>query len=98
MSTTLLALVLLFQGPIHDGGSVPIVEPELPDEVPLPHRDLSSSDGPERPATGNPFFVGFAGGDYFPPDGERIDPLLEAAIARLDASRPAEEVYAFVLF
>jgi hypothetical protein len=51
------------------------------------------------PASGDPYFVGFAAGAHFPPADERIDPEL---LARLQSTwsdgRPAQETYAFVMF
>jgi subtilisin family serine protease len=75
----------------------------LDDSVPLPVAPVvSPSDGGDQrvaPASGDPFFLGFAAGDYYPPPGELLDPLLLASLpARYDDGRPAAETYAFVMF
>jgi hypothetical protein len=47
----------------------------------------------------DPFFLGFAGGSYYPPEEERVDPLLAAGLrASYEDGRPAQETYAFVMF
>ena len=78
-------------------------ESELDDSVPLPIRAVvEASDAGDRvvkPASGDPYFLGFAGGKHYPPAGERIDPLLEAELARLRADgRPEDVTWAFVMF
>ena len=73
------------------------------DEVPRPEPALVES-GPEgdvvlRPATGNPFFLGFAAGPHYPAEGEKIDPKLGEALAMFGGDmRPAPVVYGFCMF
>ena len=61
----------------------------LDDSVPLPVRPVVvASDRGDRviaPASGDPFFLGFAAGNYFPPSGEVLDrPCGWLAPTRLD--------------
>ena len=79
------------------------LESELEDSIPLPIRAVvEASDAGDRvvqPASGDPYFLGFAGGAHYPPAGERIDPLLEAELARTHADgRPQDMTWAFVMF
>jgi len=82
----------------------PLTSSELGnDSIPLPRAAVvepgRAADSVVGPASGDPFFLGFAAGKYFPPQGERIDPALSAAAAALGADgRPAQETYAFVMF
>lgn len=76
---------------------------ERGDDVPPAGSDLFVP-GPDgdvlvRKADGNPWFLGFAAGSYYPPAGERVDPELRAVAARprVDA-RDADEIYGFVMF
>jgi hypothetical protein len=94
-------------GPIHPtsaGGPVRRIPIEgASDDVPLPvaARIAAGMDGDRviEPASGDPFFLGFAAGNYYPPAGEVIDPELAATIAtRVEDGRPGEVVYAFVMF
>jgi subtilisin family serine protease len=78
-------------------------ESVLDDAVPLPiSRVVEPSEQGDRvvaPASGDPYFLGFAGGLHYPPAGERTDPLLEAELARAHADgRPAELSWGFVMF
>ncbi len=79
------------------------VAPLLDDEVPLPvGAHVVPEPGGDRelaPASGDPFFLGFAAGAHYPPAGERIDPELLAQLAAPRADgRPAGASYAFVMF
>jgi hypothetical protein len=96
-----LAPTLPFDGV--DGGSGTALPAELDDALPLPVPPsyAASDDGDVRlaPASGDPYFLGFAAGSYYPPADEDLDPELVAALAALPADgRPAQESYAFVLF
>jgi hypothetical protein len=73
------------------------------DCVPLPTQAIytAGDDGDSQlaPASGDPFFLGFAAGAYFPPDAESIDPDLAADLqSAWTDGRPAQETYAFVMF
>jgi serine protease AprX len=73
------------------------------DGVPLPEpaiwRESQRGDELVQPASGDPFFLGFAAGRYYPPLGERIDPRLAQIAANPAADgRPAPQTYAFVMF
>ena len=50
------------------------------DEVPLPvPAVVQSGEGGDEtisPASGDPYFLGFTGGEYYPPVNELIDPLI----------------------
>jgi subtilase family protein len=86
-----------------DAGSRPAFRADLDDSIPLPvpARVRATPDGDQlvEPASGNPFFLGFAGGSYFPPENELIDPLLLQSVqSSYDDGRPAQETYAFVMF
>jgi hypothetical protein len=71
------------------------------DEVPLPDAagTRAGADADELVAarSGDPYFLGFAGGRYYPGADERLDPELVAAAAqaRLDGR---SETYGFVMF
>ena len=80
-----------------------ILPAELDDSVPLPERAVvRSKDAPnaiERPASGDPNFLGFAAGEYSPPKDERVDPELLAAIQPSPRDgRPSPTIYAFAMF
>lgn len=52
-----------------------------------------------RPADGDPYFLGFAAGRHYPPEGERIDPgLIGALRPAYGDGRPENKTYAFVMF
>ncbi|MCC7012231.1 MAG: S8 family serine peptidase [Planctomycetes bacterium] len=77
--------------------------PLLDDSIPLPTPPRRAVvDGLDRelePASGDPFFLGFSGGAYYPPQGESIDPLLVQQIqAQYVDGRPTQDTYAFVMF
>jgi hypothetical protein len=75
---------------------------QLDDSIPLPNPPLYETT-PEgdvlvQPESGDPYFLGFAAGRHYPPEGERIDPLLAAQVqaAYLDG-RPLQQTYAFAM-
>lgn len=75
----------------------------LDDSVPRPTpervRSTPEGDVREAPASGDPYFLGFVAGDYFPPVGELIDSRLELnALSDYSDGRPQAETYAFVMF
>ncbi|MDA1265166.1 MAG: S8 family serine peptidase, partial [Planctomycetota bacterium] len=75
----------------NQGDGVPLPVPAIVE--PGPGGDVVVS-----PATGNPFFLGFAAGPYFPPEGELVDPqLVQNLEGRVDG-RPGEFTYASVMF
>lgn len=52
-----------------------------------------------KAADGDPFFLGFAAGRHYPPQGERIDPALERVLRpQYDDGRPEARTYAYVMF
>ena len=72
--------------------SVPLPTPAVVEPGPLGDRTVA-------PASGDPYFLGFAAGKYFPAPGERIDPGLALTAAQLPSDgRPAGETYAYVMF
>jgi hypothetical protein len=80
----------------------PAVE-ELDDSIPLPipavYAPGEKGDVLVAPPSGDPFFLGFAAGNYFPPEGERIDPQLVAQVqASYADGRPDARTYAFAMF
>jgi hypothetical protein len=88
--------------PIH-GESTFVTGLALDDSIPLPIpaviRASDAGDVIEAPASGDPFFLGFAGGKRYPAAGESIDPLLMAqAQAYYGDGRPTQETYAFAMF
>ncbi len=73
------------------------------DAVPLPipatSRAGAIADELVTPASGDPFFLGFAAGEYPAPIGERVDPTLRSRVAAIPKDgRPNETTYAFVMF
>ena len=85
-------------------GEAPVLPAEHPDDgVPLPNppqwKAGERGDELVAPASGDPFFLGFANGRHYPPALERIDPLLaQAAVSLPSDGRPTRETYAFVMF
>ncbi len=80
---------------------VPITSQD--DSIPLPIaarvRADDAGDVIESPASGDPFFLGFAGGKRYPAPGESIDPLLVSqAQSFYGDGRPTQETYAFAMF
>jgi hypothetical protein len=72
-----------------------VLDVPLDDSVPLPGD--GRDDGTK--GEGDPYFLGFVGGSYYPPDGESVDPLLvsQVQIAPVDG-RPEPTSFAFVMF
>jgi hypothetical protein len=91
-------------GEAHVMGSPSVfVQSNLDDSVPLPNPPkralVGGVDTELEPASGNPDYLGFAAGKYYPPAGEKIDPLLVQSIqAQYTDGRPTQETYAFVMF
>jgi hypothetical protein len=89
--------------PIWGGDPAPLEQAELDDSVPLPVPALIAP-GPDgdrvlAPASGDPYFLGFAAGRYFPPVGEKLDPALNQVLAaHYGDGRPQQQTYVFVLF
>ncbi|MBK8180839.1 MAG: S8 family peptidase [Planctomycetes bacterium] len=92
---------------VHDGldggeGNSAVLS-ELDDSVPLPKAAVWRAD-PQgdvlvTPASGDPYFLGFSGGELRPREDERIDPRLLAAVrGHWDDGRPTQETYAFAMF
>lgn len=51
------------------------------------------------PASGDPYFLGFAGGKHYPPADERVDPELLAQLqSHWNDGRATQETFAFVMF
>jgi hypothetical protein len=89
--------------PNNDPEQFTTVALELDDSVPLPLPALVEvADGADRvvaPASGDPYFLGFTAGKYFPPADERVDPELSSALlSHYGDGRPTQETYAFVMF
>lgn len=90
-------------GSIRDEGlarSTPILA--IDDAIPLPDSAVvipgETADEVLAPASGDPYFLGFAAGRYRPPADERLDPDFGDAISRLGIDRrPREEVYGFIM-
>ena len=89
------------------GGEVTIVPlraaERASDGVPLPTAPRVqpglAADTVVESASGDPFFLGFAAGDYRPPASERIDPQLTMQLrSEYTDGRPADQTYAFVMF
>ncbi len=85
-----------------DGGAVPILDVELPDAAPLP--DPARFAPGERgdvllaPASGDPSFLSFSAGRYYPPADERLDPQLAAQVNLApEDGRPAPTSYGYVM-
>ena len=82
-------------------GTAPVTN--LSDDIPLPTPAIGTA-GPEgdaivSPASGNPYFLSFAAGSYYPSANEVIDPDLGNALSTLGSDgRPGSEVYAFIMF
>ncbi|MFT4539368.1 MAG: subtilisin family serine protease, partial [Planctomycetota bacterium] len=86
------------------GGEVNYVNfVNVSDDVPMPGSQSVRADalGDELLAQpgGDPFYLGFSGGTHRPAAGERIDPrLMQLASFEALEGRPADTVYAFVMF
>ena len=91
------------EGEVLTGGEARFVPlPALLDTPRLPeppeYRDGEEQDELLIGPGGNPWFLGFAAGQYTPPVGERLDTLLaEVLAAPLTGARPAHDTYAFVM-
>lgn len=86
-----------------DAGAGSSAPARLDDAVPLPNpaRWESRDDGDIllEPASGDPYFLAFAGGAYYPPEGERVDPLLLAQIQSQPLDGRADgRCFAFAMF
>jgi hypothetical protein len=73
-----------------------------PEGVPLPIR-AQMEPGPDgdrivQEASGNPYFLGFTAGSYYPPQGELVDPLILRRYRPDSDLRPGDFTYAFVMF
>ena len=72
------------------------------DSIPLPNPPVRQAgelgDVRVAEASGDPYFLGFAAGDYRPPASETVDPLLLEILQRLPADRPGATTYAYVMF
>ncbi|MCB9891405.1 MAG: S8 family serine peptidase [Planctomycetes bacterium] len=83
--------------------ATPADRPRLDDEVPrpVPARGIAGPNGDQilEPASGDPFFLGFIPGDFFPPAEERLAPELLALAERARSEgRPDDALYAFAMF
>jgi subtilisin family serine protease len=71
-------------------------------EVPLPiPRVVQAGENGDvliREASGDPFFLSFAAGDYYPPANELLDPLLVQQLPVPTDGRQGGYTYAFVMF
>ena len=94
------------------GDLIPIVEEDLPviiedaevdDSIPLPvpavYAPSDAEDVLITEASGDPFFLGFAGAKHYPPADEILDPvLIENAALRNTDARPEAVTYGFIMF
>ena len=88
---------------VEDAGPGQVGRAELDDSVPLPvpARWEARPEGDRllEPASGDPFFLAFAGGSHYPPADERIDPLLLAQVqAQPLDGRGDARCFAFAMF
>jgi len=86
-----------------DGGaglSAPAVQSDdIPLPIPAVYAAGADGDVEIAPASGDPYFLAFAGGRYYPPQGECLDPALLASVsAAPQDGRTANETYAFAMF
>ena len=103
-STATLAPAKPAQSDVHVVSDPDPTQPalELSDDVPLPVRPVIASsnagDVVIAPASGDPYFLAFTAGAYYPPPGERIDPALLASVPGPAADqRAARETFAFAM-
>ena len=88
--------------PGRDGGPVEILEARLDPSVPLPIPAVVE-EGPNgdvlvAPASGDPFFLSFIPGNYYPPTTERIDPqLIDSVRLEYLDGRPRTETFGFLM-
>ena len=101
---------MLFRSP--EAAPTPIVEldpqviikdAQVSDDVPLPiSAQYEASDAGDvliREASGDPFFIGFAGANHYPPATEILDPLMVQAATMRDLDARGEAItYGFVMF
>ena len=85
---------------LFQASSEPIIRRD--DGIPLPIPAVVES-GPEgdtvvTEASGDPFFLGFAAGPYYPPTDQLVDPLLLTAYDRGLDGRPGDFTYGHVMF
>ena len=68
--------------------------------LPIPAVGQVGENGDEilQPASGDPYFLGFTGGKYYPPANELVDPLILDRYQPGMDSRPGDFTYAFVMF
>ncbi len=76
---------------------------DLDDAVPAPELAVvepgPNGDRVVVPAGGDPYFLGFAAGRYYPPAEEKIDPALNHVLAaQYSDGRPTQQTYVFVMF
>ncbi|MCB9883178.1 MAG: S8 family serine peptidase [Planctomycetes bacterium] len=82
------------------GSSVPLLQwdTHVPAPVPSVVRAADTGDVLVQTGGGNPNFIGFAAGSYFPSDGERLDPDVARFLQNVPRSnRPTNEIYVFVM-
>ncbi len=77
----------------------PLVDDSVPLPIPARYEVGEQADFLLEPASGDPFFLGFAAGKHYPPEGERVDPLLRSISERLTQDGRGEtRTYGFVMF
>ena len=77
----------------------PLVDDSVPLPIPARYEVGEQADLLLEPASGDPFFLGFAAGKHYPPEGERVDPLLRSISERLTQDGRGEaRTYGFVMF
>ena len=86
-----------------DCGTLAPVDELLDDAIPLPEpaqwEECAGGDRRVAAPSGDPFFLGFASGSYYPAADERLDPQLAlAAWAPTRDARPDDVTYGFVMF
>jgi hypothetical protein len=80
-------------GPVHGQGD------DVPLPIPAVVRETPQGDVVELPASGDPFFLGFAAGPHHPPAQETVSQrLLDQTASSYTDGRPSPETYAFVMF
>lgn len=82
---------------------VTILDVQVDDSIPLPiparYEASDAGDVLIEEASGDPFFLGFAGGSHYPPATEILDPaLIQAATLSTPDARPDAVTYGFVMF
>ncbi len=89
--------------PIWGGEPNTVLQTDLSDAVPAPDPAFveigAAGDRVVKPAGGNPYFLGFASGRYYPPADEKIDPALNQVLqAQFGDGRIEQQTYVFVMF